>query len=367
MIDEYIVIGRAWGKPKGMEGPDHYWIPAGTIWKSACGAHTLDAMDTFSGIRTTSPLKITRSDRICVSSARACIWKPITAGGTALSLPQSENDLEEPMSKFDEALPPIIEVDNDNPQSDDNSGCWTVIMFAVIMIALGYGGVKLAPKIDEFVSEKIEAGARSTQEAKDNPDQWCRDNGYVKNGNITDEIEQINAEACLPYCGEPSAEECNQLYDMTYILPHDQGEWNEYIRWADATSNDMYKVVSRIELLAELYYEGTDQSVSSGDRWLDDQEVSKIVKGIKEDVLNIQDQAMSVWPPAPYDSSNPLLDSHARIVNASSELIRAGYWLVLFEDFPANERMARMNNSALDALNELDRAQIGLDIARGME
>jgi uncharacterized protein YcgI (DUF1989 family) len=34
-----------------MEGPDHYWIPAGTIWKTACGAHVLDSMDVFSGIR----------------------------------------------------------------------------------------------------------------------------------------------------------------------------------------------------------------------------------------------------------------------------------------------------------------------------
>ena len=276
------------------------------------------------------------------------------------------------MGKIDEALPPLIEVDHENgePYDNDNAGCWiTLIMFIIMILALAFAIVKIAPGIDQWIEKRIEKDAEATQvvDAGSNPDEWCRQSGYVKNGNISTEIAQVNAEACLPYCGEPSMDQCSQLYDVAFVEGHDPGAWHEYIRWADATTNDMYKVVSRIELLADLYYENTDQSVLMGESWLDDEQVFRIVKDIKEDVLNIQDQTMSVWPPSPYNSSNPLLDSHARIVNASSELIRAGYWLVLFENFPANQRIAHMNNNALDALIEIERAQTGLEIARGME
>lgn len=46
------VIGRAWGKPQGMAGDEHYWVPVrdtGGQWFSACGEHRIGSDDNFAG------------------------------------------------------------------------------------------------------------------------------------------------------------------------------------------------------------------------------------------------------------------------------------------------------------------------------
>jgi len=48
------IIGNAWGKPPGTEGPEHYW-QYGTgdereTWRSICGMTSVYRMDEFGGV-----------------------------------------------------------------------------------------------------------------------------------------------------------------------------------------------------------------------------------------------------------------------------------------------------------------------------
>jgi len=49
-----FVIGNSWGKPAGTKGPEHYWLyltgAEQGIWRSICGAHTLEQTDSFASI-----------------------------------------------------------------------------------------------------------------------------------------------------------------------------------------------------------------------------------------------------------------------------------------------------------------------------
>lgn len=49
-----FIAGNAWGKPRGMEGPEHYWLYLTDQdrgkWKSACDEHTIESDDNFAGV-----------------------------------------------------------------------------------------------------------------------------------------------------------------------------------------------------------------------------------------------------------------------------------------------------------------------------
>jgi len=53
-IETIQCIGDGWGKPRGMEGPEHYWKRGDgefrTHWKAVCGMEIIEATDEFGGL-----------------------------------------------------------------------------------------------------------------------------------------------------------------------------------------------------------------------------------------------------------------------------------------------------------------------------
>ena len=80
-IETVSVIGYAWGKPAGVEGPEHYWQPcAGSEWRSICGMEILTAEDVFSGtpiLELTAERNPIEQKRCELCLARISIYHPI--------------------------------------------------------------------------------------------------------------------------------------------------------------------------------------------------------------------------------------------------------------------------------------------------
>ena len=182
----------------------------------------------------------------------------------------------------------------------------------------------------------------------------CIDNGYYA-------VSDVLQDTCDAFCtsGWTSPDSC------TYRPPEgtEPDTLHNYLTDADDIIDVMGMFLGKVDIMIQMYYEAGNMQ-SERRKMINDPQYKIAVKNAHRDATNIFDDVLGIWPPPPYDSSNPLLDSQARLAYAAALIIQVDALLWEFEVSGEYDQWNDIQRIFYSIQNNMDYAEIGLSMAR---
>ena len=209
-----------------------------------------------------------------------------------------------------------------------------------------------ADAVYSFCTEKgFEPMDDSVTDGMDITEEACASVGFIRGDTLQ--------ESCDAYCVAKVPDTC------TYRPPEniEPTVLNDYLAKTDDLIDDMGKYLGKIEVLIEMYYaSGSNNSQRAA--ILNDKQYKEIVESVHVEAIYIFGDLNDLWPPPPYDGSNPLLDSQARLTSAVAYVMRVDGLIYRFEVNKSSQQWNKINDAIYQIQKNVDYAELGLAMAR---
>ena len=203
----------------------------------------------------------------------------------------------------------LVEMNNAPNRRGENAavaifGVLVIVVFGVVI----WGVSVMAPPVQEWVDSKINPEPTPTLTAgfycDDCPDAICPD------------LESLECPALV--C--PGCDPCPTVPDDQ--ITDNREHIGDYLIRADEILTDME---ASIALMEEVSYVMRDFGPRGSDRTsaFNDKQWNRLVEDTDNKVEVVRQTLDQTWPPGPYNSCNPLLDAHARLLLAFINLDEA--------------------------------------------
>lgn len=167
-------------------------------------------------------------------------------------------------------------------------------------------------------------------------------------------------ETCFDYCSAMVSDSSCTYRPPDNIEPTMLGD---YLNETDDLIDQMGRYLGKIEVLVDMYYESGNNNATRA-AILNDKQYQKIVDDVHYDARLLYRKLEGIWPPPPYDSSNPLLDSQARLTSAIALVMRVDGLIYRFEISQSSQQWNDINDSIILIQTNMDYAELGLAMAR---
>jgi len=209
-----------------------------------------------------------------------------------------------------------------------------------------------ADAVYSFCTEKgFEPTDDSVTDGMDITEEVCASVGFIRGDNLQ--------ETCDDYCVAKVPDTC------TYRPPEniEPTVLHEYLNDTDDLIDELGRYMGKIEVLLDMYWSAGNNN-SQRAALLSDKQFMETLEDVHSDSYYIFSDLYDLWPPPPYDSSNPLLDSQARLTTAVSLVMRIDGLLYRFEVKKSSQEWNAINDLVYQIQKHVDYAELGLAMAR---
>jgi len=196
--------------------------------------------------------------------------------------------------------------DDQEPTGRDDSTAIVLLVMVVILVifALVWGVFKILPGASQELGNYIENIRRDCPE-----EVICPEPTPCPESETIIEYQEVT-------CPDYVCPGCPRCPDDWRAAPDaEPNALPNYLTVADQVIADMHEAAAIIEELASIQRQFGDQP-SSWRKAFTDTQWLQLYESMNKRVDSIRKDLLDTWPPPPYDSTNPLLDSHGRLLMA---------------------------------------------------
>ena len=286
--------------------------------------------------------------------------------------PSEETEIQEPTPEDVEEYEKHYDPGDSNNGISVGSFMALAVGFVLVFVAIMWAAnrfVKSPPAFitdiftDDEPAERIPLDNAAWINVEDQGEQFCIDSGYMIKGDTL-------LETCGAYCEAeyavsdlmcPGCPVCPEKY--TVPEHGDSEQLPVYLASAEQVIQEMISLSGRIESLSDLLYAADNSTARLG--VMGDEQFLTLEDNLHTDIITLRGLFLEMWPPPPYDSSNPLLDAHGRLLHAFLYLTVAEDYFDKAHEKRSPDLIMRYTDPQIqDMLRMIGYARVGLDLAR---
>ena len=286
--------------------------------------------------------------------------------------PNEEIEIQEPTPEEVEGYEKLYDYKDSYDGISVGSFLVLAVGFVLVFFAILWGANKFMKSPPAFITdiftddepaERIPLDGMAWINVEDQGEQFCIDSGYMIKGDTLLETcgAYCEAEYAIPDLVCPGCPVCPEKYTVPEHA--DSEQLPDYLASAEQVIQEMISISGRMESLRDLLYASENHSARLG--VMGDEQFKILEDHIHTDMVDLRGRFLEMWPPPPYDSSNPLLDAHGRLLHAFLYLTVAEDYFDKAHEKRSPDLIMRYTDPQIqDMLRMIGYARVGLDLAR---